>query len=112
MANKESISAYNKEYYKNKRTFRRNQVMERQRYIRDIIQGVKLSKGCQICGYAKSARALHFHHVSNEKEHNIGRMVGQGRSVESIMLEISKCIVICANCHAEIHELEDKDMGL
>lgn len=56
-------------------------------------------KGCVICGYKRSFRALHFHHIG-EKYREISRMNG----TKKILNEAKKCILVCANCHAEIHE--------
>jgi len=56
--------------------------------------------GCAICGYNKNAAALDFHHLDpNEKELKIGNP----HAVERLLKEIEKCIVLCANCHREIH---------
>lgn len=92
---------------KNKDT-RKQQILERQRSIRDVIQAYKLSKGCQRCGYNRSARALQFHHRDKStKDHTVAIMTRKGMNISVIMAEIEKCDVICANCHAELHELED-----
>lgn len=59
---------------------------------------------CQICGYKKSARALSFHHINpNEKDFGLSAR-GLTRSWEKIKNELNKCILICSNCHMEVHD--------
>ena len=58
---------------------------------------------CEKCGYDKCDAALDFHHIdSNQKEFGIGNK-GYTRSWERIKIELDKCILVCANCHREIH---------
>jgi hypothetical protein len=58
---------------------------------------------CQICGYNKSIAALQFHHRDRtQKDPNYLKM--KNWSFERRKTEIDKCDLICANCHAEIHE--------
>ena len=58
---------------------------------------------CQICGYDKCIGALEFHHLNPlEKEFGIGQD-GITRSLEKNKEEVDKCILVCANCHREIH---------
>jgi len=100
------LTEYNAQYYALNKVYRRNQVRERQKDLKEAIDTYKLDKGCSECGYKKCSRALQFHHTnSDEKEHNICRMVTQGRSLKSIFAEIEKCVVLCANCHAELHAM-------
>lgn len=62
---------------------------------------------CEICGYNKSIRALQFHHIlPNEKDFTISN---KNYSFDKMMKEIDKCILVCANCHQEIHEKIDND---
>lgn len=57
---------------------------------------------CQICGYNKSVRALQFHHLKpGEKDFNIS---SASKSWQSIKKELDKCILLCSNCHAEVHD--------
>ena len=57
---------------------------------------------CEICGYSKSLRALQFHHTNpKEKDFNIG---GTTTLNEIVKKELDKCILVCANCHSEIHD--------
>lgn len=61
---------------------------------------------CSKCGYAKCLGALHFHHTDpTKKDFQINRAVTL--SLERVKPEIEKCILLCANCHAEEHELLD-----
>lgn len=69
--------------------------------IREYINSIK-GRGCDICGYNKCLSALDFHHVRGEKSFPVSKP-GE-RSIELIQQEIDKCILVCANCHREIHD--------
>lgn len=56
---------------------------------------------CSICGYNKCIKALDFHHL-RDKSFNISG--AHCRSWSIIEQELKKCILVCANCHREIHE--------
>lgn len=57
---------------------------------------------CVVCGYARHQGALHFHHLDPAKKefHLAGK--GVTRSIDRLREELSKCILLCANCHAEV----------
>ena len=73
--------------------------MERQREIKAM--AVKLKGGCcSICSYDKSIAALEFHHTNPEtKEENINKFT----SWPKVEKELEKCILVCSNCHRELH---------
>jgi len=57
---------------------------------------------CVQCGYDGAPAALHFHHVDpRSKQFSIGGR-GLGRSIASLRAEAAKCVLLCANCHAEV----------
>lgn len=61
---------------------------------------------CSICGYHKCFAALEFHHINpGEKEISIS---SKWCSLKwgTIQRELDKCILVCANCHREIHHVE------
>lgn len=63
--------------------------------------------GCITCGYNKNIAALEFHHVNEElKELSMDIRVLSNNSMEVIMKEAEKCILLCANCHREHHNPE------
>ena len=56
---------------------------------------------CNLCGYSKCLNALDFHHLNpKEKDFSISNT---NRSFEKMKSEIDKCIMVCSNCHREIH---------
>ena len=57
---------------------------------------------CVICGYNKTLRSLCFHH-RNPEEKDFG-ISGGNMSWERMKCELDKCILVCANCHGEIHD--------
>lgn len=76
----------------------RNRKVYRQGKLIDI-----KGDGCVICGYSKCSNALEFHHVNPaEKKLAIARRIEYPLR-KQIQLEIPKCILVCANCHREIH---------
>lgn len=66
----------------------------------EIVQAIKVERGCADCGYREHPAALEFdHRPGEEKSFNIGEKMGC-YSLTRIMEEIAKCEVVCANCHA------------
>ncbi len=63
---------------------------------------IYLGGRCLICGYSKYSGALDFHHLDPfQKDVTIGAF--RGRSLARIKNEWDKCILVCVNCHREIH---------
>lgn len=59
---------------------------------------------CIICGYNKCLDALEFHHLNpNEKEFNISDRQLKYSDWPLIKTEIEKGVLVCSNCHKEIH---------
>jgi hypothetical protein len=59
---------------------------------------------CEICGYNKNLAALEFHHIDKTtKESQLDSRTLSNSNMEWIMSEFEKCMVLCANCHREIH---------
>lgn len=75
--------------------------------MRDIIKSWAIEyKGekCEICGYNRCKEALDFHHlIPEEKEFKISDRNLPTSDWPRIKKELDKCILVCANCHREIH---------
>lgn len=57
---------------------------------------------CFLCGYNRCLRSLEFHHLDpTAKDFTIAN---SGTSWERIQSELNKCILVCSNCHGEIHD--------
>lgn len=55
---------------------------------------------CKLCGYNKCLAALEFHHEDPEtKDFTISASMSWAR----IEAELAKTILVCSNCHREIH---------
>jgi hypothetical protein len=59
---------------------------------------------CLMCSYNTSSRALHFHHLDSETKLFGISARGVTRSWEKVKSELDKCVLLCANCHAEVHD--------
>lgn len=62
--------------------------------------------GCSICGYNKNGAALEWHHLNpKEKDDDPANYLNKSNKEgwEEYQKEIKKCILVCANCHREIH---------
>lgn len=63
-----------------------------------------MGSSCQICGYDRCPQAFDFHHVNpDEKEYQISRLLSHPKKLETVLDELEKCILLCSNCHRELH---------
>ncbi len=76
-------------------------VVRRRRKVKQVL--VEEAGGvCARCGYSRCMAALEFHHlVPSEKSFSLSHR-GVARSLEKARAEASKCVLLCANCHAEV----------
>ena len=84
----------------------------RMRMIRnkEFVKNYKKDKKCRGCGYNKHPSILDFHHLNrNEKVDTINSLMKGLHPIYLIKKEIGKCILICPNCHREMHLLEDNN---
>ena len=59
---------------------------------------------CGICGYDKCNEVFHCHHLDpSKKEFSLGRMMGNPHKWEYVIPELKKCVLLCSNCHGEVH---------
>ena len=87
-------------YYRCKRC-RLERVGRRRRQVKSKLVAEAGGK-CVICGYHRCQRALQFHHLDpRTKEFHLG-YTGVTRSLARCRAEARKCILLCANCHAEV----------
>jgi len=64
----------------------------------------KMGGCCSVCGYKKNLAALVFHHLDpSKKKFTVGSREIARRSKESVEEELKNCIVLCQNCHHELH---------
>ena len=78
-------------------------VSRRRKKLREMARDYKGGK-CAVCGYNRCQRALSFHHINPKKKNFDLSSRGLTRSWERIKKEIDKCVLICANCHMEVHD--------
>lgn len=70
--------------------------------VRSWLSDYKRSHDCSRCGET-DPRCLVFHHDSDNKRDTIANMVSGGKSKRDIAHELTKCTLLCANCHREEH---------
>ena len=77
-------------------------VIKRRKVLKEKAVEYKGGK-CYRCGYNKCIEALEFHHIdSTEKDFGIAQK-GYTRSWEKVKDEFDKCVLVCCNCHRELH---------
>jgi transposase-like protein len=57
---------------------------------------------CVLCGYNKFHGALEFHHLDPEQKRFTLSRHGVTRAYSEVAAEADKCVLLCANCHAEV----------
>jgi DNA-binding transcriptional ArsR family regulator len=74
------------------------------RYRRRVKERLVLRAGgsCAICGYDRFLGTLEFHHIDPEAKRFALSRQGVTRAYAEVRAEADKCILLCANCHAEV----------
>ena len=91
-----------KRTYADRREYLIEAVRKRRRKVRKMAIDY-LGGRCSQCGYDRCMEALEFHHTdSSEKDFGISNR-GYTRSWKRVQEEIRKCVLLCANCHREVH---------
>lgn len=74
-------------------------ILKKQKYKLKMVE-YKGGK-CELCGYNKNVSALDFHHIDpSTKKFTLS---DTHHSWEKTKEELDKCILVCANCHRELH---------
>jgi hypothetical protein len=86
----------NKEIYKKHNQKRRKE--RKEWFLKQLI-----GRSCSICKEAEQS-CLDFHHLDpHKKDERVSRLLNEFRSLERILAEMDKCILICSNCHRKLH---------
>lgn len=91
-----------KRSYTDRADYLKKAVSKRRLHIRQMAVEYKRGK-CQVCGYARCIGALEFHHTDPSKKDFGISMNGLTRAWAKVKAEVEKCVLVCANCHREIH---------
>ena len=76
-------------------------VAERRRKVKRILVA-EAGGRCQMCGYDRCVAALQFHHLDPRGKSFALSHQGATRGLEKAREEARKCVLLCANCHAEV----------
>ncbi len=76
-------------------------VTNRRRRVKAIL--VQEAGGrCVMCGYDRYYGALSFHHLDPSQKRMHISAEGKGYAIDALRAEAAKCVLLCANCHAEV----------
>jgi hypothetical protein len=108
---RECTSEYNKKYYAEHREQKLKWQRENRSRIRENQRRTKqefvMQKGgrCEKCGYDNNGAVLGFHHFNGRKVKG-KRTELASENPHSKQFNISEVILVCSNCHGEIHHPE------
>lgn len=104
--NKEKWKGYSKNRYNKPGVREEKYRTYHLRLIKIKKQAVEYKGGkCVKCGYNKCLSALEFHHINPLEKDKLlnSRGINRRKSFKLLKVELDKCVLVCANCHREIH---------
>lgn len=100
--NVEKMREYRRKHYRNNKEPYLKRAKDGKQLMKEWYHELKSKLFCP-CGENHPA-CLQFHHRDpNEKDFNLAMAASQGYSKKRIEEEMSKCDVLCANCHLKLH---------
>ena len=91
-----------KRTYADRREYLIKAVAKRRKNIRKMAVE-HLGGKCQVCGYKRCIAALDFHHLDEGNKKFGLSQNGMTRSWDKTKKELEKCVLLCSNCHRELH---------
>ena len=91
-----------KRTYADRREYLKKAVTKRRQKLKLMVIEYKGGE-CIICGYKKYPGAFDLHHIDGSTKEFGLSMQGLTRSWEKTKSEADKCVLLCANCHREVH---------
>lgn len=76
----------------------------KRRRKQEVLYAIKAREGCYFCP-EREPIALAFHHLdpAQKKFSIMGPKLANGTPIETLLEEVTKCVVLCHNCHAKLH---------
>lgn len=105
--NKQRLSA-KKHYDKNKTKIKKRALLHKKiarKRNKDFLKNFLANSCCKDCRN-NDERVLEFDHVKGIKRNNVTTLVYAPASIKTIIEEIKKCEIRCANCHKIRHYKE------
>jgi hypothetical protein len=66
---------------------------------KDYVRKIKEENPCIDCGQHYHFSQMDFDHIQGKKKHTVARYANSAVSIKTIKDELSKCELVCANCH-------------
>lgn len=101
--NKEQQKAYLQQHYtNNKESYQaRKRKQREERYI--WYNEIMSTKSCIKCSES-AIECLDWHHTNpSTKRQEVPRLLHDFRSLNEVLEEMNKCVILCANCHRKLH---------
>lgn len=89
-------------HYQANKAYYLKRVKARKREAQAFVLSIKKQGKCVDCGF-NDFRALDFDHVRGRKRTGVSNLCLRGASEETLLKEIAKCDIRCANCHRVRH---------
>jgi transposase-like protein len=87
-------------YYRCKRC-RQERVAQHRRGMKEKLVA-EAGGQCVACGYDRYVGALQFHHLDPTEKRLMINAAGATLALAALREEAAKCVLLCANCHAEV----------
>jgi hypothetical protein len=99
--------------YKKRKTYSRGDLTYITKWARKIWAINQMGGKCAKCG-ENNIFVLDFHHKNYEKKRNnkkdtVSNLIQKKTKINVLKREMTKCILLCRNCHAEIHHANAKN---
>lgn len=91
---------YKRKHYENNKEQHYIRNEKQHAKLRDYVNDYKLDNPCKVCGETEPI-CLDFHHLT-DKVDDVSNLKRHG-SLDKLIKEIDKCVILCANCHRKLH---------